>query len=313
MSFDLVEGFIDSSYSDEEVEEVVENDEQEFDYKTVDDLLFIDKLNQNQKWCAIGVNAPPEENKELWERFCMNEFLKLKVQNELLSFEDEKNLKLGNLTQELIGKNMYIKQINSEYCSEQEYLTTHENPKNYYNYNNYTSEAKDLYPNEWFEGLIKFRGTFNTQSEADEHSEQVATKESVLPVFKAYNGLWYDYNPDATLVEDQKTPNKKYNEMVKGYYENKKLAEKKRKELERKSKLEKKYRKSKNKRTVNRKRNVANAHKFIANGTMTLDGPVETEPIMNVETESIMNVESTVETESIMNVETTVDNVETNK
>lgn len=100
---------------------------------------------------------------------------------------------------------------------------------------------------------------FSEYMDLDETDPNVIYKdygynELVSPYYPPYNGQWYQFNPDPSLIKNQRTPNEKYNEMNSAYHKNQEEVEVKKKELEAKSKLERKYKKHSNRRLVNKKK-----------------------------------------------------------
>jgi hypothetical protein len=101
--------------------------------------------------------------------------------------------------------------------------------------------------------------SFSEYSSIDESDPNVIFRdfeynEDITPIYQPYNGQWYPFNPDPSLIKNQKTPDVAYNNMNTAYHRNQEEVEVKKKELDAKTKLEKKYKKNSNRRLVNKKK-----------------------------------------------------------
>lgn len=242
--------------SDEEVAHLEEEKELDIDN---DDLLLVDAPIPGQAFCSMAVFDPDSRIKMSWEKLCFIEYARLKLQNNFLTEDEICKIANEELDEDLVKKQSFLKEIYSKYFNYTKFDVDNPLSSDSNNYNNYSLDnetLKELYPDEWFESLIKVRGTFNSLRSADQYAEKVTNKtdENIAAVLHPVNGAWYYSNPDPSVLEYQRTPNKNYNELIKGKYDNKKELEAKRRELEQKSKLKNKLKKSANKRKVNKKK-----------------------------------------------------------
>jgi hypothetical protein len=186
----------------------------EVDDNDNNDILKVDPMDVAQQyvnWVELTVSSTSKDN---YERLCMIEFIKLKLQEAKLSNDDMKTLMSGDpYGDDLRDRLQALKTLSAEITSE-------------YLQHRVVAYKLETDENSWIEGVIKFRRCFETSTESAEYAEIVAKSEPVFPVFSDGSPYkFYPFNQDHTLIEKQKTPNTLYDQLNKGYHDNVKAVE----------------------------------------------------------------------------------------